>query len=161
MNLSRMNHPQSWLSELMFNAQADLVVTIPSRTELLKMVVELTRHMVEILGFGSSEIQKIALAVDEAITNVIKHSYQYDPGHDIRIEFFTDPRGVKIRIIYSGIAPKMEEEHLSVERLIKQKRKGGLGVQLMRRIMDSVQYSTRNGLNTCEMIKWKKREAVS
>jgi len=145
----------------MFKGEADLIITIPSSTELLKMVVELTRHVVEILEFPGKEIQKIALAVDEAITNVIKHSYRYERDRDIRIEFFTAPGGLKIRIVYAGIAPDLDPATVSVERLIKQKRKGGLGVQLMRKIMDSVEYSSRNGLNTCEMIKWKKREAVS
>ncbi|MBN1197190.1 MAG: ATP-binding protein [Candidatus Aminicenantes bacterium] len=144
----------------MFKVEADLTVTIPSSTELLKMVVELTRHAVEILEFPDKEVQQIALAVDEAITNVIKHSYRYEKGRDIRIEFFIAATGLKIRIIYAGIAPEMDPEAVSVERLIKQKRKGGLGVQLMRKIMDSVEYSSSNGLNICEMIKWKKRETV-
>lgn len=144
----------------MFKAEADLIVTIPSSTELLKMVVELTRHVVEILEFPDKEIQQIALAVDEAITNVIKHSYRYEKGRDIRIEFFTTPAGLKIRIIYAGIVPELDPTAVSVERLIKQKRKGGLGVQLMRKIMDSVEYSTSNDLNVCEMTKWKKRETV-
>ncbi|HDP95047.1 MAG TPA: ATP-binding protein [Candidatus Aminicenantes bacterium] len=144
----------------MFKAEADLIATIPSSTELLKMVVELTRHVVGILEFPDKEVQQIALAVDEAITNVIKHSYRYEKGRDIRIEFFTAQAGLKIRIIYAGIAPELDPATVSVERLIKQKRKGGLGVQLMRKIMDSVEYSTSNGLNICEMIKWKKRETV-
>jgi len=125
------------------------------------MVVELTLHVGAILEFPEREVQKIALAVDEAITNVIKHSYRYESGRDIRIEFFPAAGGLKILIIYAGIAPELDQSAVSVERLIKQKRKGGLGVQLMRKIMDSVEYSSRNGLNTCEMIKWKKREAVS
>lgn len=144
----------------MFKVDADLIVTIPSSTELLKMVVELTRHVVEILEFPEKEVQQIALAVDEAITNVIKHSYRYEKGRDIRIEFFIAATGLKIRIIYAGIAPELDPTAVSVERLIKQKRKGGLGVQLMRKIMDSVEYSSSNGLNICEMIKWKKRETV-
>jgi serine/threonine-protein kinase RsbW len=144
----------------MFKVEADLIVNIPSSTELLKMVVELTRHVVEILEFPDKEVQQIALAVDEAITNVIKHSYRYEKGRDIRIEFFIAATGLKIRIIYAGIAPELDPTAVSVERLIKQKRKGGLGVQLMRKIMDSVEYSSGNGLNICEMIKWKKQETV-
>jgi len=144
----------------MFKGEADLIITIPASTELLKMVVDLTRHVVRVLEFPDKEVQQIALAVDEAITNVIKHSYRYEKLRDIRIEFFTAAAGVKIRIIYAGIAPELDPAEVNVENLIKQKRKGGLGVQLMRKIMDSVEYSSRNGLNTCEMIKWKKREAV-
>ena len=64
----------------MFPSKPELAITIPSKTELLKMVVELTKHIATINQFVPSESQMIALAVDEAITNVIKHSYKNTNG---------------------------------------------------------------------------------
>lgn len=60
----------------MFPEHPELSIAIPSTTELLKMVVELSRHIATINQFSPLEAQKIALAIDEAITNVIKHSYK-------------------------------------------------------------------------------------
>jgi len=141
----------------MFPDKPELSITIPSKTELLKMVVELTKHIATINQFHASDSQKIALAVDEAITNVIKHSYLWKKDKDIRLEFFTNDNGLKIKIIFTGIPPVLSTEGVELNKYIKQKRKSGLGLELMRKIMDSVEYKTVDNLNYCEMIKWKNK----
>jgi serine/threonine-protein kinase RsbW len=142
----------------MFPKKPELSISIPSNTELLKMVVDLAKHIAIINQFSSSYAQKIALAIDEAITNVIKHSYKDVKNEEIRLEFFSSTNGLKIRIIFSGIPPILAKKGVNLNKMIKNKRKGGLGVELMRRIMDSVEYKTIGGSNTCEMIKWKKKQ---
>jgi len=141
----------------MFPEKPELSITIPSKTELLKMVVELTKHIATINHFMPSDSQKIALAVDEAITNVIKHSYKNQKDNDIRLEYFTDGKGLKIKIIFKGIPPKFSGEGVNLKKFIKQKKKSGLGVELIKKIMDSVEYKTVNNVNYCEMIKWKNK----
>jgi serine/threonine-protein kinase RsbW len=141
----------------MFPTKPELSISIPSKTGLLKMVVELADHIATISQFPPTESRKIALAVDEAITNVIKHSYHYAIDHDIVLEFYSSPEGLKVKIIFSGIPPVLDRVGMNLDKMIKEKKKGGLGVELMRRIMDSVEYKTINDINTCEMIKWKKK----
>ncbi len=140
----------------MFNQTPEFSITILSQTQLLKMVVELTRHLATLYHFPSAEAQKISLALDEAVTNVIKHSYRNNQHREITIDYFMAGNGVMIRITYGGIPPTLTEQEINLGRMIKNKRKGGLGVKLMRSIMDSVDYSTVNGKNRCEMIKWQK-----
>jgi serine/threonine-protein kinase RsbW len=140
----------------MFNPTPEFSITILSQTQLLKMVVELTRHLATLYHFAPAEAQKISLALDEAVTNVIKHSYKNDQHREISIDYFMATDGVKIRITYGGVPPTLTEQEINLGRMIKNKRKGGLGVKLMRSIMDSVDYSTVNGKNCCEMIKWQK-----
>ena len=143
----------------MFPSKPELSISIPSKTELLKMVVDLADHIATLSQFPPSESHKIALAVDEAITNVIKHSYRNDIDKDIKLEFYCSPDGLKVRIIFTGVPPVLENVGVNINQMIKAKRKGGLGVELMRRIMDSVEYKTIENLNTCEMIKWKKQRS--
>ncbi len=143
----------------MFSEKPELIITIPSKTELLKMVVELTRHILTMNQFGPICIRQIPVALDEAITNVIKHSYQYKSDEDIRLEYYTHPEGIKIKIIYAGIPPVFPEQDVDLEKMIKEKSKGGLGVNLMRKIMDSVEYKTEDKINSCEMIKWKRKRS--
>jgi serine/threonine-protein kinase RsbW len=143
----------------MFPPKPELAITIPSKTELLKMVVELTKHIATINQFIPSESQMIALAVDEAITNVIKHSYRSEKDRDIRLEYYTDGNGLKIKIVFTGVPPVFTEHGVDLNKMIKEKKKGGLGVELMRRIMDSVVYKTENDLNYCEMVKWKAKKS--
>lgn len=144
----------------MFQKKPELSISIPSKTELLKMLVEVANHIATINQFSPSESRKIALAVDEAITNVIKHSYDYQKDEDITLEFYCSPEGMKVKIIFAGVPPVLNKMGVNLNRMIKEKKKGGLGVELIRRIMDSVEYRTAGNINTCEMVKWKKRESV-
>jgi len=124
------------------------------------MVVDLADHIATINQFPPSESRKIALAVDEAITNVIKHSYRNAMDKDIKLEFFSSADGIKVRIIFTGVPPVLEQMGVNLNKMIKEKKKGGLGVELIRRIMDSVEYKTTENFNTCEMIKWKKKRSA-
>jgi len=139
----------------MFPEKPELSILLPSKTELLKMIVELTRHIATLNQFSANDAQKIALAVDEAITNVIKHSYRNIMDEDIKVEYFCQVQGLKITISFTGVPPILEESDVNLDRMIKEKKKGGLGVELMKRIMDSVEYKTAGNINTCTMIKWK------
>ena len=139
-----------------FPEKPDFAITISSQTQLLRMVVELTRHITVLFHFPATDSQKISLAIDEAVTNVIKHSYRNDEKKQITIEYYLSSRGIKIKLIFTGIPPRTISEEINIKKMIKNKRKGGLGVQLMKRIMDSVEYKTVNGVNCCEMIKWQK-----
>jgi len=141
----------------MFSEKPEFSIAIPSQTQLLKMVVEITRHIATLYNFRPADAQKISLAVDEAITNAIKHSYDNREDQDISVEYFLEAEGLKIRLTYSGTPPDLIDHEINLCSMIKNKSKGGLGVELIRRIMDSVAYKTVDGINTCEMIKWQKR----
>lgn len=121
------------------------------------MLTELTRHIAVRNLFSESESQKISLAVDEAITNVIKHSYKNEDIGKITLDFFSGDMGVKILVTFAGVPPDLRDGPVDVEKLISDKKKGGLGVTLIRKIMDSVNYRTEDGVNYLEMIKWKKK----
>ncbi len=141
-----------------FPKKPELKISIPAKTGLLKMIVDLTKHMATINEFGKKESQKIALAVDEAITNIIKHSYHYDENFDIIMEFYTtkkqDKKGLKILLIFSGEPPVLDNSAIDINKMIKEKKKGGIGVEIMKRIMDSVEYKSIKNKNYCEMVKW-------
>ncbi len=133
-------------------------ITIPSRTEFLKMIVEITTHFSVLNTFNEKEAKKIGLVVDEAVTNVIKHSYEYKKDEDIKITFISDNDSIKILLQFKGLIPEIEDSDIDLKKYVKDKKKGGLGVNLMRKIMDDVKYYTKNELNHCEMIKWKKKK---
>lgn len=142
----------------MFPELPELSISLPSKTGLLKMIVELTRHVSTLNSFTEKEAQKLSLAVDEAITNVIKHSYNYKQ-EEIEVKFFCIPEGVKIVVVFTGAPPELKDAKVDLEQMIKDKKKSGLGVSLIRKIMDDVKYYTdEDGINYCEMIKWKKSD---
>lgn len=96
-------------------------------------------------GFSESEVGKIELAIDEACTNIIKHAYKYNPDGIIEIRVSTQKENATpkfiVEIYDSGIsfdsskytAPDMKE-------YFKKLRHGGLGILLMKKLMDEVEY---------------------
>ncbi len=117
-------------------------IHIESRTERLSVVRDFVSDAARRVGFPDEEVGKIALAVDEACTNIIKHAYRFDPNQDIAVSVSTENKLFVVRIRDhgrtfdpSGVQPPNMKEYLT------HFRRGGLGVHLMRSLMDKVEYS--------------------
>lgn len=107
-------------------------------------------------GFKESDIDAIRLAVDEACTNVIKHAYEYDEEQHLRVNIGTSGSQFWISIFDRGKA--FEYNHYSepdIKERIRLKKRGGVGVFLIRQLMDDVVYSHEDGVNEIRMIKHK------
>lgn len=131
-----------------------LVLEVPSRTEYLATIRDVTRRMAELAGFDGAQSDQLALAVDEAATNVLKHAYH--GASDRRVELRFDPRAdeLRVEIVDDGEAvdPRSVPQ-VDLRRYASERRKGGLGVHLMGRIMDSVTFRRRARSNVCCMVK--------
>ncbi len=120
--------------------------TIKSRTENLLDIREFVSSEAYESGFSEEETSKIVLAVDEACTNIIKHAYHYDPNKEIRVSIKTNKGLFEVLIEDEGasfnpldIKPPDLKQHL------QQFRRGGLGVYLMKTLMDEVEYNLTPG----------------
>ena len=130
---------------------------IPSRTENLLEVREFVGSAARGFGFSEEDIANITLAVDEACTNIIKHAYRYATDKEIEVSIHQNNRTFEIRIYDSGTAfdpsalkPPDLKEHMGHQR------RGGLGVYLMKRLMDKVEYYFNPGKrNEVRLIKYR------
>jgi serine/threonine-protein kinase RsbW len=132
-----------------------LDLKIQSQTEKLSFVREFVSEAAKRFGFDEESVSKIALAVDEACTNVIKHSYEYAPNRDIEIRILTKNTTFEIIITHQGKSfdpqaiksPDMKE-------YLSHFRRGGLGMHLMRSLMDKVEYkSAGNNKSEVHLLK--------
>ena len=131
----------------------------PSETKYLHMVHELTRLLAESTGFDKSEAERIALAVDEATTNVVQHAYEGEAGHEIEVHF--DPEGESLDVVILHDGKPLESvpvPEFDIDKLVAEQRKGGLGLTIMRQMMDKVEHTKAGtGKNMCVMVRYKKR----
>ncbi len=118
--------------------RAPLEIDVPATCECLSLVHEATRRAAIAEGFDPSAADEIAVAVGEAMTNVIEHAYRGEPGHAVRLRFRPAPEALRIEIEHRGAAPENLPAGVDLGRLARERRRGGLGVHLMRRLMDHV-----------------------
>lgn len=103
-------------------------------------------------GFGQEKIGKIELAAEEALVNVIRYAYPEQPG-DVEMICRLEGEGLAIEIIDSGIpfdataAPVGEVADGDHER-----EPGGLGILLMKKVMDEVRYRREENRNILTLI---------
>jgi anti-sigma regulatory factor (Ser/Thr protein kinase) len=132
------------------------VVVLPSRTEFLGLVREVARQTARLGGFAPLQCDEIGLAVDECATNVIKHAYR--GAEDGRVELHLEHRGSElvVEVLDSGapVDPNAMPR-VDLERYAAERRKGGFGVYLMGRIMDSVSFERCARRNVCRLVKRK------
>lgn len=136
-------------------------VTIPSDTRHLHTMRVLTRTLAGSMGFGETESDKAALAVEEALTNVMEHAYHGENTHKLQIIFELKGERFQVRIVHNGDQVTHSDiagaEDLS--NYYRQKKKGGLGIILMRKCMDEVTYKSGRRQNECCMVKYLRKEA--
>lgn len=115
---------------------------ILSRPELMAPVRAMLCELASRAGLDETECGHIALAIDEALTNIIRHGYKNDPNSHIWISVWEleNPKGLRIQM--DDLAPQVELEQLK-SRDLEDVRPGGLGVHLIHSLMDTVQFSKR------------------
>lgn len=133
----------------------------PNDTKHLARIREVVADAAKQSAFDERDCSKIVLAVDEAVSNIMEHAYegQEEPG-DIRITIDADPTRFEVVITDSG--HEFDPSTIEVPDMadhVQKGRKKGLGIFLMRQIMDEVKYTFVQGLrNELRMVKYAKRK---
>lgn len=105
-------------------------------------------------GFKKQDVADIRLAVDEAYTNIIKHSYKYDDQKSVEIELGYENDEFWVSLLDTGEAfdPSTYTKP-DLRRQIKNKKRGGVGVYLIKKLMDDVKYLNEGSTNEIRMTK--------
>ncbi|RPI93028.1 MAG: ATP-binding protein [Chloroflexi bacterium] len=109
-------------------------------------------------GFSDKDVYNIQLATDEAASNVIEHAYQNKPGKVLDLS--CDMQGDVITIIMTDYGESFDPSEVPAPNLkadLSDRKIGGLGLFLMRKLMDEIHYEPgRNKSNVLTMIKRKR-----
>lgn len=131
-------------------------ITVNSKTEHLTEIRNFVKATAETAGLNLSVIENIILAVDEACTNIIKHAYKSIPDGKIIINIEYDDSQFVIEIIDYGMSFNPQGiPDPDLKAYYKQHRVGGLGMYLMKRLMDEVDYNSIPGkYNQVRLLKY-------
>lgn len=128
---------------------------INSSTDNLSDVRAFIQAVWNSYGYDEKEGKNVVVSVDEACTNIIKHAYHFDTTKTIKIkvENKKDRFIVKITDTGSHFNPNGIPEPNIPEKL-KSKKGGGLGIYLMKKLMDEVKYSNKGNKNELILVKY-------
>jgi len=105
-------------------------------------------------GFSEVDRHQVTLAVEEVCTNLIIHSHASNPKEVIYLEVKELEKKLAIEITDKGDAFNLlEYEVPDLKKVIEEKRKGGIGILLVKKIMDEIEFESKNEKNTCRLIK--------
>ena len=96
----------------------------------------------------------IHLAVEEAVTNVIMYAYPQDEEHELELTVYKRDNRLIFKLVDSGkeFDPTLQPE-ADVTLSLEERPIGGLGIFLIRRIMQAVDYQRIDGKNILTMVK--------
>jgi serine/threonine-protein kinase RsbW len=105
-------------------------------------------------GFDEDQISDIRLAVDEACTNIIKHAYNYDESQNvvIRMKLMNNKLCVSLMDTGNTFDPNKYSKP-DLRKQMKSKKRGGVGVYLIQKLMDDVEYLKMDDHNLIRMYK--------
>jgi serine/threonine-protein kinase RsbW len=136
-----------------------LKLELRSHPNLLCVIRGALEPLMEMMGFSGEHNRAIIRAVDEAVSNIMRHSYQgrLDQPIEIycnRLQRRTNgetEQGVEILLFDCG--PAVDTTKIEA-RPLDEVRPGGLGLHIIRGSMDTVQYERAGRLNRLRLIKY-------
>lgn len=130
-------------------------IHVPSSTENLVMIREFVTSIGTQAGLPPTEVAKLETAVDEACANVIEHAYGSDVTKEVSVRATLDDAILEIFVIDTGIGfDPTSVEQKELDKLVAARKSGGLGMRLIRSLMDEVHYQMIPGQkNELRMVK--------
>ena len=132
-----------------------LALRITNEARNLSLVRKAVVGFLEKSAFDERLRGHLVLAIDESVANVIEHAYGRDRGLlEINLELDEERLRVRVRDQGEPFVPT-DAKILDLNEHLRLGLDGGLGLFLMRKVMDEVRYSsTSRYTNELDMIKF-------
>lgn len=130
-------------------------IIVPAFDEDPSPVVEFVHEELSHLDCSPKAIYQIEVAIEEILVNIVSYAgLSRDEGVEIRCDVLSDPARVVLQFLDQGTPfdpLEAEDPDTSPEGLMEQD--GGLGIFMVKQMMDEVSYSYENGKNTLTILK--------
>ena len=136
--------------ELIFQDQ----LVLANKVSEVKRLNAFIKSVTDRLGLPPSTAGNIKLAVEEAVVNVIDYAYPKGIEGDVTVEADSNGKRLKIAISDSGMPfDPTEATRADTTLSVEERPVGGLGILLVRELMDSINYERQDGRNILTLRK--------
>lgn len=135
---------------------------VEAETRNLAVVREFLHAAIKRSLLPSTDSNKVVLAVDEAVANTIQHGYEGQERGKVEVVIDADEAAFTVRVRDTGISYDSasgadSKSELDLQQHIASGNKRGLGLFIMRKVMDEVRYTSREGeINELTLVKYIK-----
>jgi anti-sigma regulatory factor (Ser/Thr protein kinase) len=126
----------------------DFHFTLKNQLSDLALLAERMRIALADLGLTERELFSIDLVCDELITNTIKYGYLDGAEHEIEVNLFVRPTEIVVELEDDGQPfNPLNSEAPNTNLALQERVEGGLGIHLLRKMMDRCEYRRADGKN--------------
>lgn len=129
-------------------------IKFPAKIEYLENILRFVRNCARDEGFSKRRISSIELALEEALANICHHAYTAGTCGDMEIQCRTDDNNRLIIDIIDTGKPfnilSVSEPDLTGD--VSKRNLGGLGVLLIRKMVDDIHYCRRDNKNVLTFV---------
>ncbi len=127
-------------------------ISLPAQLENLEQFTEVVSSCASSAGLEEKRITEIQLAVEEALVNVFNYAYG-DKSGQVELTCITEDGDFIVEIIDSGLPfDPLSLGEPDVTEGIGERKIGGLGVLLIRKLMDDVRYRRVEDTNVFDLV---------
>lgn len=128
---------------------------VPCSKEKLQDIRGFVNQVLGQYDLPELEINKLVLAVDEVCANLIIHSHNCNEDEFIELLISVKTNeGITFEIMDQGIGFNIcNYDEPCINEIVRKKKKGGIGLILVKRIMDDIQFSKTPDQNICRLFK--------
>jgi len=131
---------------------------LPAKLQYLEQLIDFVTNCAREQGVTQNKIGEIQVAVEEALVNVINYAYKDGEG-DVEVTCMLDDERFIIEIIDYGFPfdlLSLQDPDISLD--VSERDIGGLGIYLIKRLMDHVEHKRENDKNTLTLVVSRKQE---
>ena len=129
-------------------------LVLTNKVSEVKRLNAFIKSVTDRLGLPPSAASKIKLAVEEAVANVINYAYPKGVEGEVMVEADSNGKCLKIAISDSGMPfDPTEAARADTTLSVEERPVGGLGILLVRELMDSINYERQDGRNILTLRK--------
>ncbi len=145
------------MSRLITNEQ----LIVPAQINYLPILRNFISGLASRYKFSKSEVNALTISVDEACTNIIKHGYQNIQSGSITMNVHVKTDRLVVELIdYGASFDPNQTNDPNISQYVQIRKKGGLGIFIMKKFLDEIQYIRSGQANILRLIKFRKDTSI-